>query len=296
MDRSKWTWIAAVWSSITWVGCAAQDPELQARQEALEGEGFASPIPLPAFADIDEDRCVEQILRTGRDRTLQFNGHPVVDLGIFHVHEDVEHTNAAERCFSCPGLETEGHIVVGQETCRRSVVQRPWPDTEQGRKDRADALLGECGEAVVSMGVCLDRGSRRTALDLGRVWSEANQQLMCINLGGPTGSHSPHPAFVQWLHLREYCPRLAGNASLHTSSYEPGKLHIGLAAEIVEAELQDSPRCGAMTDRKCRECGSRHARCCRSSDYGYDANTQGCDEGLHCEGPEGWRRCLPTGG
>jgi hypothetical protein len=275
---------------------ATHELDPSTRKHAIEGEGFASPIPLPRFRNIDENMCIERIVRSERDRSLAFDGDAIVDLGIFHIHEGVEHTNSAERCFNCAGGKREAHVVMGAEPCRRSVMERDWPDTAEGRKDRADALLGECGKVVLSMGVCLENGTRRVSLDVGHTWEEARQQLMCVNLGGPTGSHSPHPAFVQWIHLREQCPRLAGDAVLHTSSYEPGKLHVGMVAEVVEPELQDIPLCGEMTDRKCRDCGARHGRCCRPDERGYDPATLGCEEGLACQGAEGWRRCLPEPG
>lgn len=290
MDHSKWS--AWAWLCLALVGCSSERAEVQSRREALEGEGFASPIPLPSLADIDERVCLEEVIRTGRERSLVFNGNAVVDLGIFHIHEEVEHTNSADSCGYCPGGRREGHIVLGQEPCRRRVLRMGWPNTEQGRKDRADALLGECGEVVLSFGVCLDRASRKTTLESRATWDQARDELMCINLGGPTGSHSPHPALVQWMHLREHCPRLAANPALHTSSYEAGKLHVGMAADIVHAALQDTPRCGAMAYRKCRECGSRHARCCNAYESGYDA-TRVCDPGLACEGAPGFERCLP---
>jgi hypothetical protein len=251
---------------------------------------------LPPFRSIDENTCIEPIVRSELDGSFAYDGDSIVDLGIFHIHEGIEHTNAAERCFNCPGGRSEAHIVMGPEPCRRSVLDRAWPDTAQGRKDRADALLGECGKVVLSMGVCLDNGTRRVSLDAGDTWEKARKQLMCVNLGGPTGSHSPHPAFVQWIHLREQCPRLARDAALHTSSHEPGKLHVGMVADIVEPEVQDIPRCGEMTHRKCRECGARHERCCAPYECGYDPTTLGCEEGLTCQGTQGWKRCLPEPG
>jgi hypothetical protein len=293
VNQSRLKLIAAAGLLMAMVGCASEDPGVQSRQEKLVNEGFASPIPLPPLADIDERVCIEEILRTGRNRPLAFNGNSVVDLGIFHIHDGVEHTNTAESCSYCSGERREGHIVLGQEPCRRSVVRRPWPDTAQGRKDRADALLGECGEVVLSVGVCLDGRSRRVALDSERTWDEAREQLMCINLGGPTGAHSPHQAMVQWIHLRESCPRLSGQAALHSSSFEPGKLHVGMAADIVDVELQDAPRCGTMSYRSCRVCGTRHARCCGPTDPGYSDGSDGCEEGLTCEGSDGYKRCLP---
>ena len=294
MNHSRWKLMAWAWTCVALSSCASQDPDVQSKQEKLSEEGFASPIPLPPLADIDERVCVEEVVRSGWDRVLWFDGHSVVDLGIFHIHDAVEHTNTADSCASCLGDRREGHIVLGQEPCRREVVRRPWPNTEQGRKDRANALLGECGEAVLSVGVCLDRGSRRVALDSAQTLNEARGELTCINLGGPTGSHSPHPALVQWIHLREYCPHLTANPAYHSSSYEPGKVHIGMAADIVPEELQDTPRCGAMTTyRRCRECGTRHARCCSTVDSDFSATWGGCQEGLHCAGAPGYERCLP---
>lgn len=252
--------------------------------------GFASPIPLPPLNQIDATQCIEKIIEPGNNpNTWEVNGDTLVDLGIFHIHDGIEHANTGEACAArCPNNSREAHLPLGDAMCKAGVEARVFADTAKGRKEKADALLG-CAKAVVSYAVCLDGAA--VSADLGLLWNALHGK-MCINWGGPTGSHAGHQGWVQWLHYREYCGSLTDMAVNITVTCEAGKLQMSPTADAVAPNLQDTPLCGTMTQQnQCADCGERHTRCCGAADGApfFD----GCDwnQGLFCD-PIG--RCVPT--
>lgn len=278
---------------------------LASRRSESEGMiGFFSPIRLPARSEIVDDACVEPLITLVAGEAWSVNGAALVDLGIFHIHEGIEHLGLGEACEErCgEGAAREAHVPLGTAACRDDVLGQAFPDTPEGRRARADALLG-CAQAVVGYAVCLD--GTATAADLGELWPEM-AGTRCYNFGGPTGGHAGHAAMVQWIHMRDLCGAMSGDPGDHTTSWESGKVQIGSNAEAVTPGVEgDVPLCGTVADTTCESCGGRHERCC---DPGIDtpawspdgpaatpcdpADALGCIEGRCWPDPPHW----PPGG
>lgn len=225
-------------------------------------DGFFSPIPLPALDEISPNACVEPVITQAGAETWDVNGTTLVDLGIFHIHDGIEHLELGDACGGdrCgEGAAREAHIPLGTAACRDEVLGLVFPDTDEGRSAQADALLG-CAHAVVGYAVCLD--GTDTSADLGSLW-EHMQGTRCYNFGGPTGGHAGHAAMVQWIHMRDVCGALSSDPTEHTRTWEFGKIQIGINAEVVTiGEEGDVPLCGAVAPTECESCGGRHERCC----------------------------------
>jgi len=248
-------------------------------------QGFLSPIPLPSRSEIPVDACVEPILLPA-DGAWTLNGEVLVDLGIFHIHEGIEHVGLGEACPAerCgEGMAREAHIPLGGAECRDGVLAQVFPDTPEGRAARADALLG-CAQAVVGYAVCLD--GTATSADLGALWPQM-QGTRCYNFGGPTGGHAGHAAMVQWIHMRDVCESMTSDPALLTTAWEVGKVQVGVVAALeVPGEGGDLPLCGTVTQTSCADCGARHERCCGPEEAEGDAC--GLESGLECVAGRCW--------
>jgi len=258
-------------------------------------DGFFSPIPLPRLDEILPDACVEPVITPAASGIWMVNGENLVDLGIFHIHDGIEHIGLGEACETptesgrCGEAKAhEAHVPLGTAVCRDDVLAGGFPDTDEGRSARADALLG-CARAVVGYAVCLD--GTATHSDLGELWPKM-QGTRCYNFGGPTGGHAGHAGMVQWIHLRDLCESLTADPTLITRAWETGKVQVGVTAPVeLSGQEGDVPLCGTVAQTVCEGCGGRHERCCGPEDLPMTVD-ESChaDDSLACV--EG--RCWPS--